>query len=311
MFWLLWQADWQALADIFRSLSLPGLAAILCIYPVAILFDCIAWDPYLKAARQGWRWLMQLCKIQIIADAVFYITPLGMAGGEAAKALILNRRHGIGYGDAIASLINLQLLLAITQIPFVIIGMAIMLQRDILPLVWRNGLLLAIAAITLFMFVLLLAIHKRWLRNVFKSVNEASRWKVAISSIEQQISELLVDRQRLARALLFTFLNWASFAAELWLISHVAGKPISFADAWAIESLIALARAATFFIPGHLGAQEGAASFAFKIFYGDPVFGLAVALVRRARELVWALIALPLGLNDFRVARANPPVSRP
>jgi glycosyltransferase 2 family protein len=307
MVWLLMQADWQALRDTLKNISPPGFAALMCIYPVAIWFDALTWLPYLRSAPKNWRWLSRLWKSQIIADAVQYITPLGVAGSEATKALILNRIHGIGYSDATASLVSLQLLLALAQLPFIVIGMAVMLHKNILPPQWQYGLVVATAMIALFMLMLMVAVHQRWLRGLLTKL-KSPRLRGGLASVEEQLSGITSDMPRFCSTIVFAFANWACFAIEIWAMAYLLGHPISLADAWAIETLISLARAATFFIPAHLGAQDGATSFAFKIFYQDPTLGLAVALLRRARELLWALIALPLGLADSRVVTKRPPL---
>ncbi len=302
MAWLLSHADWQALRETLKNISLVGFASLLCIYPVAIWFDALTWQPYFRILHTGWRWIAQLWKAQVIADAVLYITPLGAAGSEATKALILNRKHGISYSDATASLVSLQLLLALAQVPFIIIGMAVMVHKQVLSDEWQHGLIIATSVITVFMALLMLAVHRRWLRGLLEKFDENSPWRKGLANVELQLSTILNQPKRFFATLAYAFVNWMCFAFEMWLMARLLGHSISFADAWAIETLVSLARAATFFIPAHLGAQDGATSFAFKAFYGDPTFGIAVALLRRARELVWALIALPLGFGDIRAA---------
>jgi glycosyltransferase 2 family protein len=306
MLWLLAEADWQALHETLKNISAAGFASILCVYPLAIWLDALTWQPYFRELRSGAHWTAQLWKAQVVADAVLYITPLGAAGSEATKAYILKHRHNISYSDAMASLISLQLLLALAQVPFLMIGLAVMLHKHVLPPVWQNALVGATAVICLFMLLLMTALHKRWLNPAilaFKTPeNNAKIAKLlaALENVEAQIATILHAPKRFLKTLLCAFANWACFAFEMWLIARVLGKSISFADAWAIETLVSLARAATFFVPAHLGAQDGATSFAFRIFYGDPTFGIAVALLRRARELAWALISLPFGFADMR-----------
>jgi glycosyltransferase 2 family protein len=312
MVWLLAQADWQALRATFKTLSLVGFASILAIYPIAIWLDALTWQPYFRHAQDGWRWVAKLWKAQVIADSVLYITPLGAVGSEASKALLLNRKHGISYSDATASLISLQLLLAIAQVPFIVIGMWVMIDKQVLPPEWQRGLIIATCAIALFMLLLMVAVHRRWLRQLLlafaapKPDAQSTRLFDGLEKVEQQISTIIERPKIFLTTLAYAFANWACFAFEMWVMAWALGKPISFADAWAIETLVSLARAATFFIPAHLGAQDGATSFGFKVFYADPTFGIAVALVRRARELIWALIALPLGLAEIRGATVGP-----
>jgi len=58
-----------------------------------------------------------------------------------------------------------------------------------------------------------------------------------------------------------------------------------------------LVRTAIFFIPAAIGSQDEALMLTCGALTGQPGLGLSVALVRRARELVW--IALSLGLASL------------
>ena len=67
------------------------------------------------------------------------------------------------------------------------------------------------------------------------------------------------------------------------------------ADAWILESLVQLVRAGTFFIPANIGAQEGVYVFVVGALTGNASAGLAAALIRRCRELVWIAAGLAIG----------------
>ena len=76
---------------------------------------------------------------------------------------------------------------------------------------------------------------------------------------------------------------------------HYLGWRIDFADSWIIEAFAQLVRAGTFFIPASIGAQESAMVLVCGIVTGDATVGLAAALVRRARELLWILAGVLFG----------------
>ncbi len=86
---------------------------------------------------------------------------------------------------------------------------------------------------------------------------------------------------------LLTLANWVLGAVELYLIFWFFDNPISMAEAWSIEAVVELVRAGAFFIPAGIGAQEGALVLIVAPITGQPPLGLAVALVRRLREIVW------------------------
>ena len=54
-------------------------------------------------------------------------------------------------------------------------------------------------------------------------------------------------------------------------------------------------RSGTFFIPASIGAQEGAFLLVYTAITGSPSLGIAVALVRRLREVLWIGWGVALG----------------
>ena len=92
--------------------------------------------------------------------------------------------------------------------------------------------------------------------------------------------------------MVFAMFNWMLGAVELYLILYLIGYPISWAEAWLIESMLQLIRAVAFFIPAGIGALEGTLMFAYGAITGNPTPGIAAALVRRFRELVWIGLSL-------------------
>ena len=71
--------------------------------------------------------------------------------------------------------------------------------------------------------------------------------------------------------------------------------PVTLAEAWLIETVAQLVRVGTFFIPASLGATEVAMVLLYEALVGAPSLGFAVALIRRARELLWIAWGLWLG----------------
>jgi hypothetical protein len=85
---------------------------------------------------------------------------------------------------------------------------------------------------------------------------------------------------------------WLWGSAEIWLAFWLPGHPIGVAEAVILDSLGQATRSVGFMLPGGLGAQEGgivAAGFMLGI---APELALAVALLKRARELAYGVPGL-------------------
>jgi uncharacterized membrane protein YbhN (UPF0104 family) len=79
------------------------------------------------------------------------------------------------------------------------------------------------------------------------------------------------------------------------VIMWFLGAPVSPSEAWLIEAVAQMVRTGFFFVPASLGVTEAAMVLVFDALTGRPALGFAVALIRRARELVWIAWGLWLG----------------
>ena len=109
-------------------------------------------------------------------------------------------------------------------------------------------------------------------------------------------------RRRFALALALAFSSWFIGALGVFVTMRFLGMEISVADAWVIESFTQLVRAGTFFIPASIGAQEGVYVLVAGALTGSPAAGLAAALIRRCRDLVWIAAGLAVGWHHAGAA---------
>ncbi len=79
---------------------------------------------------------------------------------------------------------------------------------------------------------------------------------------------------------------------EVWWGLSLLGHPVGFGEALAIEALTLAARQVAFFIPAGLGVQEAVIVLLGTSFGIDPQTSLALALVKRAREVLFGVPAL-------------------
>ena len=74
--------------------------------------------------------------------------------------------------------------------------------------------------------------------------------------------------------------------AEVLVVLALMDVPVSFAEAFVIESLLQAIRGAAFAIPSALGAQEGGLILLCAIFGIPPAEAIGLSLVKRAADLV-------------------------
>jgi putative membrane protein len=96
----------------------------------------------------------------------------------------------------------------------------------------------------------------------------------------------------IAVTVLWHLLAWGCRAGEVWLVLWLLGSPVDLLEASVIESLLGAIRTAAFIMPAGLGVQEGALILLCG-WVGVPTSSaLALALIKRGRELAIGLPGL-------------------
>ncbi len=109
---------------------------------------------------------------------------------------------------------------------------------------------------------------------------------------EQAVWHLYARHRAVAVAIFWHLLAWVCRAGETWMVLRLLGYPVDLLDAAAIEGLLGAVRSAAFLMPAGLGVQEGALLLLCG-WVGVPAdAALALALIKRARELVIGLPGL-------------------
>ncbi len=279
-----------------------GLAVILGVSCVWFLVDTINWSLTLRSTRPNMRWFCRLWPIHVAGEAVNHVTPLASVGGEPMKAMIVNQRYGIGYREGTTSLVLLHVINVCAEIPFLLLGIGLALATGVLPP--SVEVIMAVGGVLIVFLVTVL-----WLVQHYRFVSRAGRWAsrawfgVAalrlvrhIRAIEGRLMEFYLGRpRRFFAAVGLQFCNWCMGAVEIYLVLHFLGAPIPFVYALVIESVVVLVRTALFFIPSNIGAQEGTFLVVCGAITGSPELGVAVALIRRFRELFWISLGLLIG----------------
>lgn len=106
------------------------------------------------------------------------------------------------------------------------------------------------------------------------------------------IHRLYRQRTRLALSFWLHLLGWFASGLWLWLVFRVLGAPIAIGSALAIQSLLEALRSATVFVPAAMGVQEAGYAALVPLFGLPPETGVAVSLLRRARDMAVGIPAL-------------------
>ena len=279
-----------------------GIGVILAIYLAAFILDSISWQLALLSLNFDLSNTYKIWKIRMVGEAVNNTTPLATMGGEPVKAVLLKKHFSMGYREGTASLIIAKTTNLLALVVFLVAGFGFMIATEALPssynLVAGAGLVAFTAGILLFFLVQRYKISSlagtwiartrlgRFLEDLLHHVHDME---------DRLIHFYIRHRRRFLLALALALANWVIGALELYVTLWFLGHPVTFSEAWIIEAIAQLVRSGAFFIPGALGVQEGAFMIVIEAMTGRGVLGLAVAMIRRFREIVWIAWGMLLG----------------
>lgn len=260
--------------------------AILCLYALGLFVVLgAAWHVLLPdSSRAG---LRVFVRARMVRDSAAEVLPFSQLGGLVlgARAAIL---QGVSSSLALASTIVDVTTEMLAQIAYIALGVLIFSARAprtsfelSLMTVFVIGLVLAAVAGGLF---LALQRYGQWVtrRLAARLFTGAA---AATATVAAGLDAIYRSRVRVGLSLAIHLGGWITSAIGTWIAFRLIGARADLAAVIAIESLVCATRSAAFLIPNALGVQEAAYAVLAPLFGVGAEFGLAVSLLKRARDI--------------------------
>jgi putative membrane protein len=289
----------QGVADVAGIMVQGGWPLLLLVplHAVPLLLDALGWRTLLLAGQPRGASLLFLWWLAGVRESVSRLLPTLGVGGELVGLRLARLR--LRNTTAVAASLVVELLLTLfAQYLFAVLGVLMLptaIHKGGYGWAVLAGLLLGIPVPVL--FALALRNH-----SVFERLEGLAR---RLLGDEHPIAELLdgagLDaciRTLIGRpAMLLKALGWqlaglVAGASEVWIALLLLGHPATFAQALAIEALTQAARQMAFFVPAGLGVQEAVLLLLGGVLGVSPQVALSLALVKRARELLFGIPTL-------------------
>ena len=288
-----------------------GMAWLLLLYFAAFVIDSYTWQMALLEVPLNARWLYRTWKVRMVGELFNNVIPAAGFGGEPVKADLLKSHYGVGYRAGTASLILAKTINTLSLVIFLGLGFAFMWGSPAFDTAYKTvaGMGLAGLGIGIVLF---------WAVQRWKVTSLAGTWISRFSFARRleeglhhihDMDERLVrfyteHRGRFVGAVALALVNWVLGAVEIYYAMDFLGHPVTLTEAWIIEAAAQLVRAGLFFIPAGIGAQEGTFLVVCAAMTGSPTLGVAVAVVRRFREVLWLVWGGILG-GMFSLRKAS------
>jgi hypothetical protein len=276
-----------------------GSVLVFAIYACYQLIRAIALGKCITAEEHFSYW--DLVKIRLAGEAVQFLTSTGPFVSEPAKALLL-RNRGFHTPHAFAATISEYLIYTFTSAAMTVAGLIYLLHNfavsGLVSIAARIVLYLAVA----FLFVAVYAIARRvyLIGAIVKGVLRLPGARRYLHVDEKQLrdTEDLLFVVLRARPWRFLSVIATEFVAQMLLLIELivllktTGEPFSAMHPFLIESAIKFIGLGFFFVPGQIGAAEGAYALIFGALGLPASAGFSLALARRLRSLLMSGIGL-------------------
>jgi putative membrane protein len=263
-----------------------GGFAILCLYALG-LFPLLGAAWYVLLPDGSFARLRVFVSARMIRDSATEVLPFSQLGGIVlgARAAIL---LGVSRPRAFASMIVDVTTEMLAQIAYIALGLAILSARAprysfgmSVPTILGYGFALAVFAGGLF-----LALQRFGHRFIGKLAARILPGAVAATvEVGDALDAIYRSAARVGLSAALHFGGWVASAVGAWIAFRLIGVRVDLAAVMAIESLVCAARSAALIIPNALGVQEAAYAVLAPVFGIGAEFGLAVSLLKRARDI--------------------------
>ena len=309
--WLIFRVGFHGVFDAAISAGSGGFA-LLCLYGLAnFTLLGFAWRALVpESAAADW---FTFCWARAVRDSAGDVLPFSQLGGMVvgARAVML---RGIARATAFGSMVVDVTLEMVAQIAFIMVGLVLLMVR--LP-VSHSGALVKDATIAIVGGAVLAAAFVVVQRRGFAVFGRFAQRLLPAASVHagelnRAINEIHGAPVGMITGFAVHLVGWFSAGFGLWLALALIGHPIGYLDAVAIESLVCALRSAGAFVPAALGVQEAGYALIMPLFGLPAEIGLAVSLLKRAREIALAVPVLASWqFAEGRRALASAPQLRP
>lgn len=263
----------------------------------------------LRFAARAWAWVLctesphalrlrDTFPALVSGDALGNLTPLGLFVSEPAKAAYVRDR--VSLMNALSGIAVENLFYILTVAAMIAGGTLALLGEFEVPPALRVMSLVALAGMVFFLLVTM-ALASGRVRPLTWALTLLAHWSLVPGALVRRAGKLqaLEDRvytfarrhpSRLLPILLLEAGYHAAGVTETYLTIAMLlppSTPPTVLGAFLLESINRFINVAFKFVPMRLGVDEAGTGILTQVLYGTSALGVTVALVRKARMLVW------------------------
>jgi hypothetical protein len=273
-----------------------GLVLILALAGVRFVIRAQCWrwclGPSLGSGFSRTTFPLRRALVAFLAgDAVGNVTPLGLLASEPTKVLLT--RHHLATRESVASLAVENLVYAASVVAMVAVGLVVLAVDVAMPAAWRVATGAAVVAMVGGSAVALRAMRGTW----DERRGPRPHWRERLAHVRDEALHLSGGHPRRLWRVLALDLGFHAlavleiFVTLQWLLGD---RRPTLAQAIVFEALNRVITVAFKFVPFRVGIDEASAGALAPLLSVNPAAGVALAVVRKVRNLFWAAAGLAL-----------------
>jgi len=287
-------------ASTFSNVTPKLLIAYLCVSFLIMLLFAVRWRFVLKTLGYNVPF-MDVFGFRVIEYGISYITPSGKAGGEPVRAALLMKR-GISFKEGLSTVFADKTIELSVSLLFFIFGILTLALGYALP----AGLNIILILVSLILLFLIWKFYSRVLRGktVFVAlyrflhldrIKFMAKYQQAIVEFEQPIIKFYTEKRKaffIALSLSIMILCLSLVEYKLVLLMLGIDAPLS--TIFMVLSVVGIAFLVP--VPMGLGSLEAFQVALFSVLGIGSASGIGLAMITRARDLLWVMVAVILSL---------------
>ena len=294
----MWLIADQGIANVFEATAAAGWGVlVVSLFHLApMIGDTLAWRIMMSPSQR--LSVTATLRIRWIGESVNNLLPAAPVSGDLVRTRLA--MFGDMSGPAAGASVSADLTFgALTQVVFSLLGVMALIY---LGASFDNtvvagisvGLVIVGALLSVFLVLQNFGLY-RFLATLLARAARGRSWLNLVGgaeALDHELTHLYARRMTILHSVFWRLAAWLTGVGEIWLGMYFLGYPVSWVEAIMVESIIQAIRGAAFAIPGGLGVQEAGFVLLGSFIGIDAELSLALALIRRARELFFGIPGL-------------------
>ena len=301
--WTIKNVPIQQAFQLVRSLQIwPILVLVLINIGILFIFS-LRWWIILRAFGYP-IFFPHLVAIRLAGFSVSYFTPGPQVGGEPLQIMIMQKKFQIPMGKAVNSVYLDKLFEFLVNFTILVIFLILISTAGMSDNIGSWYILVIITGLLIFPAAHLIALWKgifplsgilHRIQQRYTNSQNLIQIQKKMENVEIQISSMIIQYPFvMVQSMVVSIIAWVLMIFEYFLTLSFLG--INLDPIEVIFALTMVRLAFLFPLPGGLGVLEAGQVLAMTLLGVMPVFGMAVSLIIRIRDILMGIIGLGLGV---------------